>query len=140
MGNDIRDQYRIEKLGDGYRISLDSRTGYKDKLIVFPLQDVHSTKMVASVTPIVGEFNVDLRPRDLSPRGSRVHFDMMAGVRYGIALWIEGDVARCTINGEEVMIENDHAFHGFYAFNVTKQVSFQLPKLTFKPLNVAGGG
>jgi len=132
--NDIRPSFHIQKVPSGYGVVCNVDTGFDEKMILFPDEEVSTKKLVAAFTVARGHCKVSLRPKDLAPKGTTCT-PLAAGKTYGVEVWIENGTARGTVNGQPMVIgHNDPGNYGYYSLMLYRRSSIVFHKLHFVSL------
>ena len=130
----IRNSFQIRKVADGYQLACDIEGGYEHKLVLFPKESPRAKKLVASFTVEAGTCGVGFRPADLSPKGIGIDLTTLKPrQKNDVELWVEGDLAKCLLNGKPVMIPKRVYRDAYFCFTPSRRTSIVFHDLHFEP-------
>ena len=126
-----KSDFRFTEVKSGFRLTCESNSGYKHRLVLFPQENVQKKKLVASFRVEFGSLQIGFRPRNMAPRGLEIQYDFEPGKLYQIQLWLEGGASRCLVNGKPATIAHSIQDYGYFALIPGRQSSVVFHQLHF---------
>jgi hypothetical protein len=131
--NDIKEEFTFSQSSEGVDVTCNIETGYPQKLMIFPVEDVTSRQLIAEFTLKRGRCGFGWRPQNLEPRGSGADYDFQPGQRYRIRCWLEKGVEHMTVNGKPVEIQHRGIEPRFYCVWTETPSSILFHEVQFLP-------
>jgi hypothetical protein len=131
--NDIKEEFTFSQSSEGVDVTCNIETGYPQKLMIFPVEDVTSRQLIAEFTLKRGRCGFGWRPQNLEPRGSGADYDFQPGQRYRIRCWLEKGVEHMTVNGKPVEARYGLMEPRFYCVSTSTPSSILFHEFHFIP-------
>jgi hypothetical protein len=131
--NDIKEEFTFSQSSEGVDVTCNIETGYPQKLMIFPVEDVTSRQLIAEFTLKRGRCGFGWRPQNLEPRGSGADYEFQLGQRYRIRCWLEKGVEHMTVNGKPVEIQHRGIEPRFYCVWTETPSSILFHEVQFLP-------